>query len=83
MNCSRCSECQGDSEAAGKTIPLVLWLNGGPGCSSLDGLFYEHGPLLVNHNGTGLVENPYRYAATIAVKQLPSLFSASQLELFG
>ena len=32
--------------------PLILWINGGPGASSMTGLFYENGPYRVT-NSTG------------------------------
>ncbi|XXG40264.1 hypothetical protein AAC387_Pa01g1027 [Persea americana] len=41
--------------------PLTLWLNGGPGCSSLGaGAFMEHGPFRVGDNGL-LIQNPYSW----------------------
>lgn len=42
--------------------PLVLWLNGGPGCSSVGyGATEEIGPFLVDGNGTGLIFNKYSW----------------------
>jgi len=50
--------------------PLVLWLNGGPGCSSLDGLLYENGPFHVNEDGSVIYINPYAWNANANVMYL-------------
>ncbi|KAJ8303416.1 hypothetical protein KUTeg_019812 [Tegillarca granosa] len=43
------------------TDPVVLWMNGGPGCSSDLGLLTEHGPFTVLRDGKTLVYNKYSW----------------------
>lgn len=50
------------------TAPVLVWLNGGPGCSSLEGFLYENGPLHFTgetNSSTGvptLQDNPYAWS---------------------
>ncbi|KAJ3108597.1 Cell death protease [Phlyctochytrium bullatum] len=51
---------------------LLIWLNGGPGCSSMDGMFMEYGPLRVDPTGQKVSRNPWswhRHAAVVFVDQ--------------
>lgn len=49
-----------ESTNAPSTDPLIWWMNGGPGASSLVGLFQENGPLLLN-SSFQLTPNPYAF----------------------
>ncbi|XP_021688282.2 serine carboxypeptidase 1 [Hevea brasiliensis] len=51
-----------ESPQNSSTKPLVLWLNGGPGCSSLGyGAMEELGPFRVNSDGKTLFRNNYAW----------------------
>ncbi|XP_066391400.1 serine carboxypeptidase II-3-like isoform X2 [Miscanthus floridulus] len=63
----------GGSASAAK--PLLLWLNGGPGCSSLGyGAMEELGPFRVKSDGKTLYRNPYAWnnAANVLFLESPA-----------
>lgn len=41
--------------------PVILWLNGGPGCSSMTGLFFELGPSSINGTTLKPIRNPHSW----------------------
>jgi carboxypeptidase C (cathepsin A) len=52
--------------------PLVLWFNGGPGCSSLDGWSSEHGPMQLDDDGNyNLNEYSWNRAANMLYVESP------------
>jgi len=52
--------------------PLLLWLNGGPGCSSLEGLMTENGPFRVTNMNQTIEENVYAWNKIANVLYLES-----------
>lgn len=63
-----------ESEKDPSTDPILLWLNGGPGCSSLDGYLYEQGPFHLNDTGdqVTLFYNEYTWAKEVNIVFLES-----------
>eukprot|EP00798_Chlamydomonas_sp_ICE-L_P013840 gene13840-19761_t len=59
------------SEGSVRDDPVVLWLTGGPGCSAMDALVYEHGPFIYSYASEDedeevgeilLEENPFSWS---------------------
>ncbi|KAM3733863.1 hypothetical protein ACB098_11G170700 [Castanea mollissima] len=56
------------------SLPLLLWLNGGPGCSSFTGALVELGPFRVHSDGKTLYTNKFswNYAANVLFLESPA-----------
>jgi len=52
-----------ESERSPDNDPLVIWFNGGPGCSSLLAFIQEHGPWVIEDNSTTITRNPHSWTA--------------------
>lgn len=50
-----------ESQRDPENDPVLLWLNGGPGCSSLIGMVYENGPFVFQPKATSFIINQYAW----------------------
>lgn len=50
-----------ESRSSPSEDPLLLWLNGGPGCSSTTGLLFELGPCQIADKGTNVTYNRHSW----------------------
>ncbi|KAJ7608663.1 carboxypeptidase C [Roridomyces roridus] len=56
-----------ESRSSPSTDPLVLWLNGGPGCSSSTGLLFELGPCRIADEGRNTTHNKHSWTESANV----------------
>ncbi|CAI4224220.1 unnamed protein product [Auanema sp. JU1783] len=61
-----------ESQNSPANDPLIFWFNGGPGCSSLDGLLNEMGPYTCDKDGKTLNKNPYSWNKLASVVYIES-----------
>jgi len=52
-----------DPQDGNSSAPLIIWLTGGPGCSSMLAALFENGPYNVDSDGTSLVTAKYGWNA--------------------
>lgn len=57
--------------------PLVLWLNGGPGCSSTTGLLFELGGCNIRDKGENTTFNEYSWNSVANVLYLDRAYLSS------
>ncbi|KAH8829056.1 serine carboxypeptidase [Flagelloscypha sp. PMI_526] len=68
-----------DSRNDPENAPLSLWFNGGPGSSSMIGLFQELGPCRIKNDSSGVTLNPMSWN-TLKFKRLVSDFHTGKRE---
>jgi len=61
-----------ESQNSPSTDPVLIWFNGGPGCSSMLGFIQEHGPFVINSDTDYIVENQWSWNKEANVLYLES-----------
>lgn len=73
-----------ESENNPAADPLLLYLNGGPGCCSLNGFLFHIGKIIDIHSSTSkIMENLLDFQVNILSRNRSSIFFAKQSLLLG
>ena len=70
-----------ESQGNPATDPILLWTNGGPGCSGLYGMGFENGPFLAQQDGS-LTLNPMSWNRFATVRNI-RFFSPAGTDRFA